>query len=429
MAAPILMPQQGNTVEECLLVAWKKKKGETVQSGEVLAEIETDKATFELESPAAGTLLETFFKEGELVPVLTAIGVIGAPGEAVDSFRPVPGKKTASKKETPANIEKAVSKAGNAESRSAEAPAGGSGISLSPRALRYLKKHAVPLDRVQGSGASGRIIERDVKRAYEAASRVSPLAADFMAQGFRAPETGSGPAGLILAENLRKPGKQLSGIRATIASRMRASLLSTAQYTVSARADATTLVALRKELKARALEITINDLVIFATAATLKGFPELNAELIDNTLYLYDDIHLGFACDTPKGLLVPVIKKCQTLSLTEQAKETRRLAEKAQKGGLTPDEMTGGTFTVSNLGAYGVTSFTPVLNAPQVALLGVCAITPEPVRKDGQVTFIDTIGFSLTADHQAVDGAVAARFLQALSGNIAQIRSLTGPNI
>ena len=172
-----------------------------------------------------------------------------------------------------------------------------------------------------------------------------------------------------------------------------------------------------------AAEINVNDLVMFAAIVTLKKFPDLNATLEDNTVFPQTDIHLGFACDTPRGLMVPVIKKCQNLSPIELARETRNLSKKAQAGTLPPDDMTGGTFTVSNLGRYGVRSFTPVLNTPQVAILGVCAISLEPVRQNDKVVFIDSIGLSLTVDHQTVDGVMAARFLQALAQTIAEIQT------
>jgi pyruvate dehydrogenase E2 component (dihydrolipoamide acetyltransferase) len=424
MATPVLMPQQGNTVEECLLVAWKKKKGDPLEKGEILAEIETDKATFELEAPASGTLLETFVSEGELAPVLTHIAVIGSPGEPVEAFRPVKG--------SPASIEKAresfapidpLPESGAVSSQEGARP--------SPRARAFLHAHPVDLSGVQGSGAGGRIMEQDVRNAWNRGARPSPLSAELMRKNARPPKAGSGPGGLIRSEDLSEPGKPLSGIRAIIAQRMCDSLFSTAQYTVSVQAEAEGLLELRKRVKARFSkeggdDITLGDMVMFACVVTLKAFRELNAEFVEGVLYLHKNIHLGFACDTPKGLLVPVIKNCNELSLPELSRRAKTLAQKAVEGKISPDDLSGGTFTVSNLGSFGITSFTPVINTPQVAILGVCAITPQPMRKEGRIDFVDQIGFSLTADHQVVDGAAAARFLKALGENIKGIQAIAG---
>ena len=420
MATPILMPQQGNTVEECLLVSWKKKKGDIVQQGEIVAEVETDKATFELEAPAAGTLIELFYREGELVPVLTPIAVVGIPGESAAAFKPEKRKAKA----TPAA---AATPASQAAVPAASAH-GGVSARPSPRARAFLKRHAVDLSGVHGTGAEGRITENDLRQARNAGARLSPLAGAILAQGAKAPVSGSGTNRMVMAGDLTQPGVPLTGVRAVIAERMVDSLLSTAQYTVSMQAPAAGLLELRKEVKARAKgpDITIGDMVMFACVATLKEVPGLNAELIDNALYVHRNVHLGFACDTPKGLLVPVIRNCQALSLGSLATAAHDLAQQALTGKISPEDLTGGSFTVSNLGASGVTSFTPVLNAPQVAILGVCAIATVPVRRADRVEFEDRIGLSLTSDHQTVDGAVAARFLKAVCANIGNIRALAG---
>jgi pyruvate dehydrogenase E2 component (dihydrolipoamide acetyltransferase) len=422
MATPILMPQQGNTVEECLLVSWKKKKGDAVQKGEIVAEVETDKATFELESPASGTLLDLFFKEGELIPVLTPIAVVGSPGESADAFKP---EKRKPKPVAPsASTLSAPSPATPSQNR----PHEGVATRPSPRARAYMKRHPVDLSGVQGTGPQGRITEKDLQDARSSGARLSPLAGEILEQGAKAPVSGSGQNRTVMAGDLTQPGKPLSGIRAVIAERMVDSLLSTAQYTITMQAPAAGLLELRKEVKAKSNgpAVTIGDMVMFACVAALKEFPDLNAELIGGALYIHKDVHLGFACDTPKGLLVPVIRNCRLLSLGSLAKAAHDLAQQALAGKISPENLTGGSFTVSNLGASGVISFTPVLNAPQVAILGVCAITTAAVRRDGGVEFEDRISLSLTADHQAVDGAAAARFLKAVCANIENIRTLSG---
>jgi pyruvate dehydrogenase E2 component (dihydrolipoamide acetyltransferase) len=211
---------------------------------------------------------------------------------------------------------------------------------------------------------------------------------------------------------------------------MRESLTTTAQYTMNTAADARGLLSLRKkvkaarEMKAALADININDEVMFAVILALKKMPELNCELIDGKIYRRSEIHLGFACDTDKGLLVPVVRNCEKISIGELSERVKALTAQAQQGALGADDMSGGTFTVSNLGSLGITSFTPILNPPQVAILGVDTIEPRPVRQKSRVVFVDHIGLSLTCDHQIIDGAPGARFLKVLREQIEAIESL-----
>jgi len=217
---------------------------------------------------------------------------------------------------------------------------------------------------------------------------------------------------------------KVTGIRKLIADRMLASLQTTAQLTMHTAADARAVQSLRKKFKespdAMGLrEVTINDMVLFAVSRVLPQHPELNALLNGDTLQIHSSVHLGFAVDTPKGLMVPVVRNAHALSLRDIARESARLVKGCRDGGITPAEMAGGTFTVSNLGPFGVHGFTPVLNVPQVAILGVGAIVPGPVQEpDGAMTFVPQIALSLTVNHQVVDGAPGARFLQALAADM-----------
>lgn len=226
------------------------------------------------------------------------------------------------------------------------------------------------------------------------------------------------------------PGAQaqrLSGMRTRIAQRLRQSLSSTAQYTLNGSANAAGLLALRRRLKAnpQTTAINLNDLVAYCTVQALRQAPDLNAELIDGTLYRHPGIHLAFACDTERGLLTPVVRDSQNLSLVGLAQRMKELAKQAIEGKLGVDDLAGGTFTVSNLGSLGVESFSPVINPPQVAILGVNAIGLKAVRKpDGNIEFIDSIGLSLTLDHQVVDGAPGARFLNIVKNKIENVESL-----
>ncbi len=395
MAIPVEMPKLGNTVEECLLSRWVKHPGDTVAEGEIIAEIETDKAAFELTSPAAGTLLAVFFREGDLVPVFTNVCVVGSQGEDAEAFRPALGApSSAAEPVSPEAPPRAPEEAAGASVAAQGAPSG-----ISPRARRFAAAHHI-VPTSPGSGPGGRVLEDDVKRLFY---------------------TGAPPAAAIPAP-AAAPQRGLT-VRERIARRMRESLASSAQYTLHTSADATGLVALRARFKASGRAVNINHLVVHAAVKALARMPELNAAWIDGRLALSDAIHIGFACDTPRGLLVPVVKDCGRLTLDELAARMETLAAQAASGTIGPDDLAGSTFTVSNLGSFGIEAFTPILNPPQVAILGVDAIQVRPVRVDGEIVFQDRIGLSLTCDHQAIDGAPGARFLKLLCGIIAEIET------
>lgn len=425
MATPVEMPRPGITVEECLLVRWRSRKGDRVAPGQVIAEIETDKAGFDVEAPAGGVILETFFEEGELVPVFTNICVIGEPGEDVEAYRPLRAARPAPAGEAPPappgqqpQVRQAAVEA--AREGTAAAP-------LSPRARRFAEEHRFFPSAVTGSGPQGRVLEEDLKRLYYASPRVSSLAQALLEEGYVARGEGTGINRMVRARDLAEPPVKLAGVREIIARRMRESLAHSAQYTLHTSADATGLLAARQRLKAAGEPININDLVMYCTVKALEEAPEVNAELIEGRLYRHERIHLGFACDTPRGLIVPVIKDSQDLSLAELARRIRLLTEQAVSGAIGTEEISGATFTVSNLGSLGIESFTPILNPPQVAVLGVNAIQLKPVRRDGDVAFIEHIGLSLTLDHQVIDGAPGARFLRRLCEKIERVQELIAP--
>lgn len=423
MAIPVEMPRPGVTVEECLLVRWLRRKGERVAAGEAIAEIETDKATFELAAPGEGTLLEIFVEEGQTAPVYSIVGVIGEPGESVEAFRP-------QRLPHPAPPAAPQPAAAPPEEASPAAPPG----RLSPRARRFAAEHPVDAEGVAGSGPGGRVLEDDLRRAYHGAPRRSAAAAELARQGYLAPPLGSGPAGMILASDMIEPGLRLSGVRERTAERMRISLAHSAQYTLNASAEAGALLRLRERIRAahresRGPDINLNELVMFAAVRALLRMPELNAEFIEGRLYQRRSVHLAFACQTPRGLLAPVVREAQRLSPAELAERVKLLARQAEEGSIAVEDLRGGTFTVSNLGALGIESFTPILNPPQVALLGVNAITLRPVRRGESIEFRDYIGLSLTCDHQVIDGAVGARFLQVLREQIENIEALAGGDL
>lgn len=381
MATPVEAPKLGNTVEECLVSRWARHKGDQVAAGDVVAEIETDKATFEVTAPVDGVVLDTFFDEGALVPVFTNLFVIGAPGESAEGFRPGSRVEAVVEAvvEAPVRVERSIDPAGTSASATR----------ISPRARRFARDQKVEINGVHGSGPGGRILEQDLRKLYDSASRMSTM-------------------------------------RDRIARRMRESLATTAQYTMHASADARGLLAVRARVKRSTSlpDININELVTFCTIEALLEVPDLNAEFSDGRIRKHADIHVGFACDTPRGLLVPVVRDAHTLAIDELALRMKDLAARAVEGKLSPDDLSGATFTISNLGGLGIDAFTPILNPPQVAILGVGAIQLKPVRRGGQIEFIDTIGLSLTCDHQVIDGAPGARFLKVLAAQIEKAESV-----
>jgi len=426
MATPVEAPKLGNTVEECLVAKWLKRKGDPVSAGETVVEIETDKATFEVVAPVAGTLIETFFAEGALAPVFTNLFVIGEPGENAEPFRskpavpaaPEPGSQSGepgyplpSRVRLPSSVqvEKPVRQG-----------------SFSPRARRFAEDHGFHPESLAGSGPGGRVLEEDLRKLYYSSPRLSSVARKRTEEGAEIRGEGSGAGGMVLASDLGPPPSPLSGIRKKIALRMRESLAATAQYTLHSSADASGLLALRKRVKSTpgATDITIGDMAAFCAVQALLEFPALNAELIGGRIYQHAEVHLGFACDAPRGLLVPVVRNAARLTLSELARGMHELAAQAVAGTISIDDMSGATFTISNLGGLGIESFTPLLTPPQVAILGVDAIQLKPVRREGSVVFVDSIGFSLTCDHQVIDGAPGARFLQALKAKIENVERI-----
>jgi pyruvate dehydrogenase E2 component (dihydrolipoamide acetyltransferase) len=433
MTTPIAMPKQGQSVETCVLQEWKKKKGDPVKQGEVLFTYETDKASFEFESPAAGVLLETFFDPQDDVPVHTVVAVVGEPGDETGQFRPVknrprPAGESARSSAQPQAQVLAV------PAFTAGAATAGTGAA-SPRARRKAEERGIDLSRVTGSGPAGRTIERDVL-AQPALTRTA--ARRRIAEDLPVPD-GSGlrNARIRSADLVKAPPQDapaagdaaaeipLSTMRKIIGSRMLHSLQQSAQLTMNAFADATALLACRKRFKTRNEEITITDMIAMAAARTLTAHPELNALYQDGKLLRYCHVHLAVAVDTPRGLMVPVVRCADRLTLEGLSAKFRELASQCRAGSINPDLLAGGTVTLSNLGMFGIESFTPILNPPQVAILGVNAIAPRPVTTAVDGTAVRPhIGFSLTIDHRVVDGAPGARFLKALCGAVAAIDSM-----
>ena len=443
MATIVVMPQLGNSVESCIIVEWMIAEGDTVAVDQTLASIETDKSTMEVPSTAEGTVLKLLWEEGDEVPVKDPLIIVGDPGEDISGL--VPGGESASESaEATAAPEQGAAAPEQAAPAFATERATGA---VSPRARALAASSGVDASAIaEGSGPHGRVIERDVVAAIGAgptltsAARAAGVSATegtgiggrvSVADANRAPEVNAPAAVSAPAPAADFPGAStsspLKGVRKVVAKRMMESLTTTAQLTLNTSANAAGILALRKKVKnadeALGLnKITLNDLVCFAVSRTLLKYPVFNAHLEDGVLTEFEQVHLGFACDTPRGLLVPVIRSAQALGLKAFSDEAKRLAGGAIDGTLPPDYLGGGTFTVSNIGSFGIETFTPVINLPQTAILGVGAITPRPaLASDGTIGVQQRLNLSLTIDHQVIDGADGARFLRDLVGAIENI--------
>ncbi len=453
MATPVIMPKQGQSVETCIITEWHKQKGDTVQKGDLLFSYETDKASFEEEAPVDGTLLETFFAEDDDVPVLTNVCVIGEEGENTDEFRPdgsaAPAETPAEEPEEAPSAESAAAAAA-AEPAATEAPAATAEttdtgrIKISPRARALADKSSADYRFAQPTGPDGRIIERDIVALLENGPMITAAAKDAVdGRGADALPEGSGIGGRITTDDLSQPAAaaseapqmaapedkpayedvKLSNMRKTIAKAMHQSLASTAQLTMHSSFDATDVLAYRQGIKAKRealglANININDIVLYAVSRTLLDYRDLNAHFLDTSMRLFNVVNLGIAVDTERGLMVPTLFNADRKSLNQISQEARVLYEGCQSGSISPDYLTGGTFTITNLGTLDVEYFTPVLNPPQTGILGVNTIVQKAKEVDGEMTFYPSMGLSLTIDHRAVDGAPAARFLKALKQNL-----------
>ena len=412
MAQAIVMPKLGNTVESVILLTWRVAVGETVVAGEPLCEIETDKAALEVESDVSGVLLAQFFKEGDEVPALENIAAVGQADEAFAELMPT-----------------------SLQANPAASVTASESVFISPRAKNLAQRKGIDYQRLVGSGPNGRIIERDIEAAIDNQVKISPVAQAMLAGGDYRIRDDAATGGRVTKTHLEaaRPQKStavqaapLRGIRKTIARRMLESAQTTAQLTLNSSADATALIAFRQRLKnsdeALGLRsVTINVLLMYALARTLPDFPDLNAVYENETIYQHQAVNLGLAVDTPRGLLAPVVRQAESLSLKQLSSECRRLIRACREGSIQPEEITGGSFTLTNLGGLGIESFTPLLNPPQVAILGAGSINLKPIQDGDGPIFVPHIGLSLTVNHQVIDGAPAARFLAALGGRLAHI--------
>ena len=404
MAIAVIMPKQGQSVETCIITRWFKNKGEMVSTGDILFSYETDKAAFDLESPADGILLDVFFEEGAEVPVLVNVAVIGNSGEATGSFSP--DGKTSIKSDEVERVE--IDKVSTDDLKKQDAR-----IRISPRAKLLAREKGIQFNNIKGSGPNGRIITSDIDKAISVPSVIAASVKTVQTMG---------------SEYTEQP---LSNVRKLIAKAMHASLQNSAQLTHHMSADVRLLLETRQKIKTSISsgksfqDITLNDMICWCVIRALKKFPEANSHFLGEYSKIYNKVHLGIAVDTPRGLMVPTVKNADEMDLAILSKELKSVADACKKGSIDPEliQSTSATFTVSNLGNYGVEMFTPVINLPQSAILGVCTIINRPANMGNNIFgFVPYIGLSLTYDHRAIDGGPATLFLKEIKEQIEGFR-------
>jgi pyruvate dehydrogenase E2 component (dihydrolipoamide acetyltransferase) len=371
---------------EGTIVRWFKAVGDPVTKGEPIAEAEADKTTLDILAPVSGVLSSIVVAEGEQVPVRTVVATIADLGPGAAPADPGDGP------EEPPTTGAAVRAA--APSVGAQPPAAmASRVQVVPAARRLARDHQIDLTAIAGTGPGGRITEADVRATIDAPPE--PAAADS-------------PTDRVVP---------LRGVRGIIAERMRASLQSMAQLTLTTEADVTDLVRRREETRAE-IPVTYNHLLIRACAIALRQHPRLNAHVEGDEIRERGDINIGIAVPLPDGLIVPVLRNVDQMTLSEIVEASQTAVTQVQTRRATPDLVTGGTFTISNLGTFGIDSFTPIINPPEVAILGVGRITEQAVRADDAVAWRQLLSLSLTIDHRAVDGVPGAQFLQTLTDQL-----------
>jgi len=406
MATAVIMPKQGQSVETCIITKWFRKKGDMVSSGDILFSYETDKASFDLESPVEGILLEIFFGDGAEVPVLVNVAVVGKNGEQTDSFNPaIPPSIASTASEVAATpvTEAAIKNAMISENHDNK-------IRISPRAKKMANEKGVDYNSLPGTGPNGRIIARDIEKG---------ISGEFIdTKVFQT--TGS--------DFTEQP---LSNVRKLIAKAMISSLQNSAQLTHHMSADVRFLLEARQIIKIKLAsdktqqDITLNDMVCWCVIKALGKFPEANSHFLEDHITTFNKVHLGLAVDTPRGLMVPSVRNVSDMDLVKLSRELKSAAEACKRGNINPEliKSTSATFTVSNLGNYGVEMFTPVVNLPQVAILGVCTIIHRPANiGNNTFGFVPYIGLSLTYDHRAIDGGPATLFLKEIKDQIEAFR-------
>ncbi len=452
MAQAVIFPKLGQTMEEGAIVKWLKKEGDPVAKGDILFEIETDKANLEVESFFEGVLLKIYVREGVTVPVNTVVGYVGTAGEKVPDQAPKasapvaapapaaapspaptakvsPGSPAKPVAATPAAAPVAVAApAPRPAPQPLAAPAPAARLVISPRAKALAKDACINPARITGSGPNGRIVEKDVQ-AYLAASGYDALHITPAAKRLASEKEidilsvrGSGDAGRIMVEDvertIRRKPVALSRMRQIIARRLVESKQTIPHFYVTVKADITDLMTYRADLKAKGLNLSVNDFVLEAVILSLEEFPIVNSVTDGLTVSWRGDVDLGMAVSVENGLVVPVIRAAQTLTLKELNTQTKVLAEKARNGKLTPDEMVGSSFTVSNMGMMNVDQFMAIINPGEAGILAVSSGRQMPAVVNGEIKIRTIMAMTLSVDHRIVDGSVGAQFVNAIKAKL-----------
>jgi len=407
----IIMPKVGDAMTEGKVVRWYKQAGDKVAKGEPVLEIETDKVNLDLEAEADGTLGDVRAKEGQMVPVGETLAQILAPGEKA-SEKPAESRRATDKKDsikhTTGEYQEAIEQKGPRRDKSQAVPAqnviaipvsGGQRRRSSPLARRMARDLGVPLESLQGSGPQGRIIAKDVENAK-----------------------GVAPANLPASRSkLESKSIPLSAMRRTIAKRLAESTGPIPHFYLTVDYDVTQLVSMRQQLAdIEASKVSLNDFIIRAVALALRHHPNVNASWGEDAIEQHGEVHVGVAVATPEGLITPVIRNADEKSVSDIAKEVRVLADKAKNRKLLPAEYQGSTFTISNLGAWGIEEFTAIINPPNSAIVAIGAAESRPVVVNGQIVVRDRMKVTMSCDHRVIDGALGADFLKTLRQYIEQ---------
>ena len=405
MAYEVQMPKWGLTMKTGKIARWLVAEGGAVAVGQPLLEVETDKITNVVESPAGGVLLQIVSPQGEVVPVMQVIGIIGESGEAVAA--PAAQAAGAVSADSPAPA------ASGAKGQNAQASTAQGEVRAMPAARMAAKELGVDLATVTGTGRDGVITEKDVRAAHEAAAKSPAPASAATAQPCSAPDA---DADEVIP---------MDGLRKLIADNMQASLQNAAQLTVFVEADVTEMVALRDTMLARnkkdpEYRLSFNDIIAFAVCRALRQHPVMNTTLQADGIHMHRHVNLGIAVSLDTGLIVPNVKNADTYSLEELKAKVRDAASRARKGGLSMDEISGGTFTISNVSMLGVDGFTPILNPPETGILGVGRVVEKPGVFEGQVCVRKMMTLSLTFNHMVTDGGPAMSFLRTLADMLEQ---------
>jgi pyruvate dehydrogenase E2 component (dihydrolipoamide acetyltransferase) len=414
MATPVVMEALSPTMEEGRVVKWHKREGEAVRVGDVLAEVETDKAVMDLVARADGILRRVAVAEGQTVPVGAALAVIAAPGEELAASAPAPAASR------PAGVSPAPAAGGAAAGGAAaavpKAPADATRVKASPLARRLARERGVDLARVTGTGPGGRVTKRDLETAARgAAAAVRAVQAPAAPAAPAAPPAHAAPAAPGTPPGPEYEDVPLTQLRKTIAKRLAASLGPIPHFFLTAEIDMERATEAREALNRDLAEderISVNDLVIKAAALALTRHPACNAWFREDHIRYWHVVHIGMAVAVEDGLITPVIRHADRKPLAGLAREARTLAERARQRRLQPEEYTGATFSVSNLGMFAIDQFTAVINPPEAAILAVGAVTPQPAVVDGQVVPRRRLRVTLSCDHRVIDGATGAAFLK-----------------